>query len=623
MALPSTGPLSASQIRAEFGGPLPFSLTNYYRKAIQTAINSYVFTTPQNVDALMASENGLFPSTFEDGYKYFTSDYGPLFPRDPMAYTSSLGQSQIVQVDGQNVSQTQGALWGQNALVRSWGCATYFKIRSGETYRFRVRMRALTNPTNTEGHPASHIMGLYLLGAEGFGVAGHALASYPIDAGLGWVIRDVTMSASQIWNLYPNAVWGRLYHHENYCEYTDAVGNFRQVPADCVVQTSMLEVSVVSGQPLNGDSGILTAYDLSAGNDRVLTKVGSTMVVAGGRTSAELGGPRQNTNPFTREIQRLGNFTVVDSPSTTSIPLSGPIKFSDFLGTAQETEPQWTTPTFLGEINPGVPFSFTFDATSASAITYSMISILPGWCTWNPATHTVSGTWPAPLNAPSQEADFIVGASNDYLTTSRQFIYRVVNREAVWTTPSGTLGNLNTGQSFSYQLQASDPEGSNVSYIVHSGTLPPGIGISAAGLISGTPTTAGTYVFEVRLEDNVPRTSATARQFNIVVAEAPPAQPEWFTPSAIVLTANNSAQQNFYYYVKNPNGDTTIEQTPGYSLPTNSTLLHEWPSGTSSNLRGVTIRGNIIPPGTYNIYLDAVNANGRVTRVFTIQIASE
>lgn len=171
MALPSNGPLSLSQIQAVFGGPTPAALSNYYRKAIQTAINSYVFTTAQNVDALVASESGVYPSTFEDGYKYFTSDYGPIFPRDPMAYVGSLGQATIVQVDGQNVSQTQGTLWGQNALVRSWGVATYFKIRAGETYRFRCRMRALNNPTNTEGNPASHIMGLYLLGAEGYGVA--------------------------------------------------------------------------------------------------------------------------------------------------------------------------------------------------------------------------------------------------------------------------------------------------------------------------------------------------------------------------------------------------------------------------------------------------------------------
>ena len=179
MALPSNGPLSLSQIQAVFGGPTPAALSNYYRKAIQTAVTNHVFTNPQNVDALVASENGIYPSTFEDGYRYFTSDYGPIFPRDPMAYVGILGQAQIVRVDGQNVSQTQGAMWGQNALVRAWGCATYFKIRSGETYRFRVRMRALNNPTNTEGHAASHVIGLFLLGAEGFGVAGHALGATP------------------------------------------------------------------------------------------------------------------------------------------------------------------------------------------------------------------------------------------------------------------------------------------------------------------------------------------------------------------------------------------------------------------------------------------------------------
>lgn len=517
MALPLTGPLSLSQIQAMFGGPIPAALSNYYRKTIQTAIPAYVFTNAQNVDTLLASENGQYPSTFAEGFKHFTSDYGPLFPRDPLAYVSSLGQASIVQVDGENVAQTQGTLWGENAIPRSWGTAPYFKIRAGDTYQFRVRLRALNQPTNTEGNPVRHYINCYMLGPDGFGIYEYQVANNVIDSADGWVTRTATVTGADLLAASPTAVWARMNHRENYCVYTDGAGNVRVVPADITVQTSLMEVSLVSGTPLNGESGITTAYDLAYG-DRVLVKSGNTMTVAAGRTSAELGGPRQATNDFTNEIVRLGNFTVVDTPSTQSIPTSGPIKLSDFYGTSQDAAPQFTTPTELGNVYPGQPFSFTFNATSVSPVTYSMISSIPGDWTWNPTTHTVSGVWSINnISAAIQRGDFIIGASNDYLTTSQQFLYTVVNQTPVWTTADNTSWAAIVGEPFSQQLQASDPEGSGVLFIVHDGALPPGIGISSAGLLSGTPTTPGTFNFEVRLEDNVPRGSAGSHHYSIIV----------------------------------------------------------------------------------------------------------
>ncbi|MGH9030450.1 MAG: Ig domain-containing protein, partial [Acidimicrobiales bacterium] len=50
-----------------------------------------------------------------------------------------------------------------------------------------------------------------------------------------------------------------------------------------------------------------------------------------------------------------------------------------------------------------------------------------------------------------------------------------------------------------------------------SGTLPPGLSLSASGVISGTPTTAGSYVFGVGLTDSGVPAGLTSDPLAIVV----------------------------------------------------------------------------------------------------------
>ncbi|HEX6083247.1 MAG TPA: S8 family serine peptidase [Thermoanaerobaculia bacterium] len=76
-------------------------------------------------------------------------------------------------------------------------------------------------------------------------------------------------------------------------------------------------------------------------------------------------------------------------------------------------------------------------------------------------------------------------------------------------------------------------------YAVTVGTLPPGLTLSSAGVLSGTPTTLGTYSFSVRATDTVGCTGY--RAVNMVVTTAPPLTGRSFylvTPCRVVDSRN-------------------------------------------------------------------------------------
>ena len=74
-------------------------------------------------------------------------------------------------------------------------------------------------------------------------------------------------------------------------------------------------------------------------------------------------------------------------------------------------------------------------------------------------------------------------------------------------------------------------------WTVTAGALPPGLSLGpATGVISGTPTTAGTYTFFVTVTDAVPQTSAP-QGFSIVIAAAPITFASTYLPDAVEGTS--------------------------------------------------------------------------------------
>ena len=146
----------------------------------------------------------------------------------------------------------------------------------------------------------------------------------------------------------------------------------------------------------------------------------------------------------------------------------------------------------------GTPFSQSFAATGgAGGFNYALSPTsgpLPPGLTLDPATGLVSGTPTTPGTY-----SFIVTAtdlSGASAATATVFVVNATLGINPITPPQGAVGS-----SYSAQLSASGGS-APVTFALSGGTaLPPGLVLSPAGLISGTPTTAGIFDFTVTATD--------------------------------------------------------------------------------------------------------------------------
>ena len=102
-------------------------------------------------------------------------------------------------------------------------------------------------------------------------------------------------------------------------------------------------------------------------------------------------------------------------------------------------------------------------------------------------------------------------------TTSRTFSLTVSAPPLAVETAS-IPGEAAVGQAFSQQLTGT---GGAEPYVwsVSAGALPPGLALSAGGLLAGTPSLAGTYAFTVLLADNA--SGSATREYSMIVTGPP------------------------------------------------------------------------------------------------------
>lgn len=286
---------------------------------------------------------------------------------------------------------------------------------------------------------------------------------------------------------------------------------------------------------------------------------------------------------------------------------------------------------------PTAPGTFTFSvrATSLSSLYYEdsvpftmIISSVPEWVTArvipdtlaNVATtialfarNTVryavqSGTLPSGMSLSAEgmlagspqatgQFTFTIRAygTTDLVYVDKEFTV-LIGLDPIWTTAASLVGRQRN-VAFSVQLIASYA----VSYSLVDGTLPTGVSINAAGLLSGTPSASGTFSFTVKATGASP-TFDSDRIFVIVID----ALPVWSTTS--VTDVERDFEVSFQFVASAVRYDVTSGQ-----LPTGTELT------TLGLLRGIATEN-----GTFSFTVRATSAVPSVftDKAFTCLVAS-
>jgi Putative Ig domain len=156
--------------------------------------------------------------------------------------------------------------------------------------------------------------------------------------------------------------------------------------------------------------------------------------------------------------------------------------------------------------------------------------------------------------------------------------------------PATTLSAARTTQAYSAALAA---VGGNPPYTwsLASGTLPAGLSLSAAGVISGTPATAGTSSFTVKVTDSSAATATAA--LSVVVSASPP----------VVATLNFPGSNEIY---------TAPAADPKLSLAGNTALPY-FNNDIWGPVSGETCDATVYSVRNWSLVCNANNPGGGVT----------
>lgn len=146
-------------------------------------------------------------------------------------------------------------------------------------------------------------------------------------------------------------------------------------------------------------------------------------------------------------------------------------------------------------------YSQSFSASGGSGTySYALIGALPTGLSFNPDTALISGTASA-----SGNFNFAVTATDTRSTGVGAPFSATVNYTLAVAAPTITvtpenLPNGSAGQSYSVNLTGTGAV-APYTFTVASGTLPPGVTLSSAGQLAGTPTASGIFPFTVLVRD--------------------------------------------------------------------------------------------------------------------------
>jgi len=220
---------------------------------------------------------------------------------------------------------------------------------------------------------------------------------------------------------------------------------------------------------------------------------------------------------------------------------------------------------------------------------------LPSGLTLNPDTGLISGT-PTALGSFPITVRFTETESGTFATKALQIT--VYDRPVITTT---TLPDGVRGQAYSQQLAATGGSGTGT-WTVSAGTLPPGLSLSSAGKITGSPTEVGDWQFTVRYADTVTGLSDTqVLNLHTAVPGAPTINTSSL-PDATVGTPYSAQMSGSPYNLLG-----------GWSIASGS-----FPPGVAMSAYG-TFSGTPTTPGDYTFTVRYTNFTSN-TKILTIHV---
>jgi Pro-kumamolisin, activation domain/PQQ-like domain/Putative Ig domain len=239
-------------------------------------------------------------------------------------------------------------------------------------------------------------------------------------------------------------------------------------------------------------------------------------------------------------------------------------------------------------------YTFTYNASGYPAPTYNVTSgSLPPGLSLSSAG-TISGT-------PTQPGSYTgtVIASNGVSPTSSQAFSIIVQQATAPTiTSNAPPADVNFGADYDFTFTTSGFPAPT--FTVTSGNLPPGLSLSAGGVLFGTPTQVGNYTVTITASNGFG--SSASQSLTIVVQQGPVITSE---PIAAPLLLN--ANYNF-----------TVTAT-GNPAPTFSVSSGSLPPGITLATNG-TLSGAPTETGLFTGTITALNSTSSTSQSFTLSV---
>ncbi len=265
-------------------------------------------------------------------------------------------------------------------------------------------------------------------------------------------------------------------------------------------------------------------------------------------------------------------------------------------------------PATLPDAQINSPYSQTFTATGGTApYTFSVSSgTLPSGLTLTGAvlsgTPTVSGNFNFTISAQDSTTPSPLTGSNSYSL--------IVSPSSLTISPA-TLPDATVNIAYAQTLTAAGGIAPYTFSIASGGSLPPGIELTAAGIFTGAPTSAGTFTFTVLVEDS---TSPTKLSGSV---------PYTLTVNAATVTGNALLNGNFFFreqyydYLAGNSAATTFHAPAHHGFFTQWTqaLAHPLPHHPPSAAHAVPAQGSFSSPVVWGSIGASLNfdGNGHIT----------